>query len=63
MNPTACYLDMFTAMNDGDWETARRLGLSLRDWLETGGLYPPGYDKDEVREYLKFVLRRTRQIA
>ena len=59
MDPTACYLDMFAAMNDGDLETARELALSLRDWLEGDGFYPPGYSEDEVREYLSRVLRQT----
>ena len=62
MDPTQTYLDMFTAMNDDDLETARELALSLRDWLESGGFYPPDYSEEEVREYLSEVLRRTAAI-
>jgi len=59
MDSTNCYLDMFAVMNDSDLEAARELALSLRDWLENDGCYPPDYSEEEVREYLGHVLRRT----
>lgn len=59
MDPTACYLAMFEAMNQGDLESARDHALSLRDWLESGGFYPPNYSQVEVESYLASVLNRT----
>ena len=63
MDPTACYLDMFYAMDDGDLHTARERAESLRDWLESGGFYPPNYSQTEVTGYLASVLRRTVHLA
>ncbi len=31
MDPTQCYLEMFEAMQDGDFATARERALALRD--------------------------------
>ncbi len=59
MDPTQCYLEMFGAIEDGDFDTARERAIALRDWLEGGGFYPPDYSQDEVRSYLASVLRRT----
>lgn len=59
MDPTQCYLEMFAAMRDGDFATARERALALRDWLDRGGFSPPNYSPTEVRAYLANVLRRT----
>jgi hypothetical protein len=59
MDPTQCYLEMFEAMQDRDFGTARERAIALRDWLDGGGFYPPNYDPAEVRAYLANVLRRT----
>ncbi len=59
MDPTQCYLEIFTAMRDGDLLTARQRALALRDWLDRGGFSPPNYSPTEVRAYLASVLRRT----
>jgi hypothetical protein len=59
MDPTQCYLEMFEAMQDGDFATARERALALRDWLHGGGFYPPNYSPAEVRANLANVLRRT----
>jgi transposase len=59
MDPTACYLEMFRAMNEGDWATARERALALHQWLDRGGFHPPNYTEVEVRSYLASVLRRT----
>lgn len=59
MDPTQCYLEMFTAMNERDFSTARERALALRDWLDKGGFSPPNYSPTEVRAYLASVLRRT----
>lgn len=59
MDPTQCYLEMFEAMNQSDFDTARERAISLRDWLESGGFYPPNYTEVEVDSYLASVLGRT----
>jgi hypothetical protein len=62
MDPTQCYLEMFTAMQGGDLVTAREHALALRDWLTKGGFSPPGYSPTKVRAYLNDVLRRTAEL-
>ena len=59
MDPTQCYLEMFDAMQDRDFATARERAESLRDWLDAGGFYPPEHSPAEVRAYLAKVLRST----
>jgi hypothetical protein len=59
MDPTQCYLEMLTAMNERDFATARERALALHDWLNKGGFSPPNYSPVEVRAYLASVLRRT----
>ena len=59
MDPTQCYLEMFEAMRDGDYVTARERALALKEWLGRGGFYPLGYTQIEVDAYLANVLRRT----
>lgn len=59
MDPTVCYLEMYQAMRDGDYATARERAEDLKAWLEAGGFYPPNYTKEEVDGYLANVLRRT----
>ena len=63
LDPTQTYLDMFNAMNAGDLAAARQNAVTLRDWLEQGGFYPPGYSKEEINAYLNDVLRRTATYA
>lgn len=59
MDPTQCYLEMFAAMQQGDYVTARERALALEQWLGRGGFSPPNYCPTEVRSYLANVLRRT----
>jgi len=59
VDPTQCYLEMFEAMRDGDHRTARQRALALKQWLDSGGFYPPRYSETEVFMYLQSVLRRT----
>jgi hypothetical protein len=59
MDPTAAYLEMFEAMKDKDFETARERAKAMKEWLGKGGFYPPRYSKVEVDAYLANVLRRT----
>lgn len=63
LDPTACYLDMFTAMNRKEYTLARERALTLRAWLTLGGFYPPRYTETEVNSYLAGVLRRTAHLA
>lgn len=63
MDPTQCYLEMFEAMKQGDFKTARERAIALRDWLDRGGFLPPNYSSTEVRSYLANVLRRTAGLA
>ena len=63
MDPTQCYLEMYAAMQAGDFVTARERALALREWLDRGGFYPPTYSQTEVRAYLASVLRRTAGIV
>jgi hypothetical protein len=62
MDPTQCYLEMFTAMQEGDLVMARERALALREWLIKGGFSPPGYSPAKVRDYLNEVLRRTAEL-
>ena len=59
MDPNQTYLDMFHAMRDGNFETARELALSLQRWFETGGFYPDQYTPWAMQAYIDSVLRRT----
>lgn len=59
MDPTQCYLEMFTAMRDGDFVAARERALALRDWLERGGFYPADFSQSEVRSSLAGILCHT----
>lgn len=59
MDPTQCYLEMFAAMQEGDFATARERALTLQEWLDRGGFSPANYNSTEVRSYLASVLRRT----
>lgn len=63
MDPTQCYLEMYEAMKEGDFATARERAVALKEWLDRGGFYPPNYTETEVRSYLANVLRRTADIA
>jgi len=51
MDPTAAYLEMFDAMQEKDFVTARERALGLKEWLGHGGFYPPRYSKVEVDGY------------
>ena len=59
MDPTQCYLEMFAAMQQGDYVTARERALALKQWLGRGGFSPANYNPTEVRSYLANVLCRT----
>lgn len=59
MDPTTCYLEMYEAMKNKDFEAAREHALNLQRWLQSGGFYPPNYSQIEVDAYLANVLRRT----
>ena len=59
MDPSTAYLEMFNAMTEKDFETAREHALGLKEWLGPGGFYPPRYSRAEVDAYLANVLRRT----
>jgi hypothetical protein len=63
MDPTAAYLDMFKAMKDKDFATARERAEGLKEWLGKGGFYPPNYSRVEVDAYLANVLRRTAHLS
>jgi hypothetical protein len=63
MDPTQCYLEMFDAMQDRDFVTARERAVALRDWLDGGGFYPLNHSPAEVRAYLAKVLRSTARRA
>ena len=63
MDPTQCYLEMFEAMREGDHATGRDRALALKQWLDSGGFYPPNYTKTEVDAYLQNVLRRTAHLG
>jgi hypothetical protein len=56
MDPTICYLGMYRAMCDKDYETARDYAIALRNWLADGGFCPPNYSRVEVICYLRSVL-------
>ena len=58
MDPSQCYREMFDAMQDGDLATARDRALDLRNWLERGGFYPPGFAETEVLDSVGEVLLR-----
>jgi hypothetical protein len=51
MDSTACYLDMFAALNRKDFAAARELALALNEWLDRGGFYPPNYTESQVKGY------------
>lgn len=63
LDPTECYLAMFTAMSRKEYSLARERALQLRAWLTLGGFYPPRYTETEVNSYLAGVLRRTAYLA
>ena len=63
MDPTQCYLEMFDAMQDRDFVTARERAVALRDWLDGGGFYPLNHSPAEIRAYLANVLRSTARRA
>ena len=62
MDPDTCYYEMYTAMRDKDYVTARERAEALKGWLDAGGFYPQNYSQTEVDGYLAQVLRRTAHI-
>lgn len=54
---------MYEAMNAGDHRTAREKAISLKEWFDQGGFYPPNYTRTEVDAYLRSVLRRTAHLS
>ncbi|MDB5346022.1 MAG: hypothetical protein JWP89_4399 [Schlesneria sp.] len=59
MDPNQTFLDMFAAMKDKDFETARELALALKGWFANGGFYPHQYTPEAMHCYIASVLRRT----
>ncbi len=60
MDPDVCYYEMFCAMRDKDFRTARDRAIDLNHWLFKGGFYPQKYSKVEVDSYLANVMKRTK---
>lgn len=48
MDPTVCYDDLMTAIDDHQWEDAAELARNLWNWLANGGFPParPPIEKD-----------------
>ncbi len=59
MDPNQAFLDMFAAMKENDFETARERALALKDWFAKGGFYPHQYTPEAMHAYIASVLRRT----
>lgn len=59
MDPYRTYLDMFEAMKIHDFETARELALSLKEWFRKGGFHPYQVTPEAMHAYIASVLRRT----
>jgi hypothetical protein len=58
MDPSVCYRELYEAMRNGDYETAKERADALNAWIKRGGFYPNGYTKAEVDAYLVNVLRQ-----
>lgn len=58
MDPTVCYREMYEAMRNGDYVTAKERAEDLNAWIKRGGFYPNAYTRAEVDAYLVNVLRR-----
>lgn len=63
MDPTACYLAMYYAMRDKEYETARGHALDLMAWFRKGGFAPHPYTMVEAYNYTAGVIRRTMFLA
>lgn len=59
MDPNQTFLDMFAAMKANDFDTARELALSFKEWFRKGGFYPHQYTPEAMHSYIASVLRRT----
>lgn len=59
MDPTTCYQEMLDAMHHRDFDTARDRAIALKDWLNRGGFYPTGHDREEVHQRLAEALWNT----
>lgn len=59
MDPNQTFLDMFEAMQNEDFETARELALALQHWFAKGGFCPPQFTRRAMQTYIDSVLRRT----
>ncbi len=59
MDPNQTYLELFTAMINGEHKTARELAHSLQQWLRKGGFYPHQMTPEAMQAYLQDVLQRT----
>jgi hypothetical protein len=59
MDPTVCYRDMLTSLQDGDNEAAREHALNLQGWLNRGGFCPHGQNIITVKAELAQVLCMT----
>ena len=59
MDPDEAYYQLYQAMKDKDFATARQCAQDLKQWLGRDGFYPVKYSRVEVDAYLASVLRRT----
>ena len=59
MDPEQTYPDMYHAMREGDFDTAREFAFALKRWLASGGFYPYQYTPEAINAYICSVLRRT----
>lgn len=59
MDPNQTFLDMFEAMKNEDFETARELALALQNWFAKGGFCPPKFTRRAMQTYIDSVLRGT----
>lgn len=57
MDPTTCYVIILEAIAAHDYARAREYALILKNWLESGGFYPKGYDVPDILETIGRILR------
>jgi hypothetical protein len=59
MDPNQAFLDMFDAMKNQEFETAREVAFALKAWLAKGGIYHYQYTPEVMHGYTASLLRRT----
>ena len=57
MDPTTCYITIIEAIHQHDYARAKEYALILKDWLESGGFYPKGFNVNEIFDTLGRILR------